>query len=217
MRAISRLAFVGVLLVAAPAWTQEPDEPPADSLSSQARIAPADEPGEPLVISGQVFDADGLHAVPNIVVYAYHTDIKGLYTPSGAARPPRLRGWARTDGEGRYEGKRGARPPQDSSPRFATQDEGNGTGKHPEIHETHESGVSVPTVGQLVKGHYHQSSTGPESDCASDQPPEHVSLAYMIPREPSGVPVQLVRRTLSIPNWDIEYPRPRINAIPELG
>jgi hypothetical protein len=37
------------------------------------------------------------------VVYAYHTDIKGLYTPSGAARPPRLRGWARTDAEGRYE------------------------------------------------------------------------------------------------------------------
>ena len=35
--------------------------------------------------------------MPGVVVYAYHTDVKGLYTPSGAQRPPRLQGWARTD------------------------------------------------------------------------------------------------------------------------
>jgi protocatechuate 3,4-dioxygenase beta subunit len=55
------------------------------------------------VISGQVFVADGIRPAADIVAYAYHTDIKGLYTLSGAARPPRLRGWARTDAEGRYE------------------------------------------------------------------------------------------------------------------
>jgi hypothetical protein len=99
------VAALAVIAVALPSPAQEPDppDPPASSLSWQARIAPAGEPGEPLVISGQVFDPSGLHAVPNIVVYAYHTDIKGLYTPSGAARPPRLRGRARTDAEGRYE------------------------------------------------------------------------------------------------------------------
>jgi protocatechuate 3,4-dioxygenase beta subunit len=105
MRLIKRFAILAILAIAAPSWTQPPAdaEPPAASLSSKARIAPADEPGDPLVISGQVFDAAGLHPVPNVVVDAYHTDIKGLYTPSGAARPPRLRGWARTDAEGRYE------------------------------------------------------------------------------------------------------------------
>jgi protocatechuate 3,4-dioxygenase, beta subunit len=101
---IGPVAALAVIALALPSWAQQPDppDPPASSLSWQARIAPAGEPGEPLVISGQVLDPSGLHAVPNIVVYAYHTDIKGLYTPSGA-RPPRLRGWARTDAEGRYE------------------------------------------------------------------------------------------------------------------
>ena len=106
MRPIVSLAVVSLLVVrAGPSWAQEPAEaePAAASLSSKARIAPAGEPGDPLVISGQVFDAAGLRPVPNIVVYAYHTDVKGLYTPSGAGRPPRLRGWARTDAEGRYE------------------------------------------------------------------------------------------------------------------
>jgi protocatechuate 3,4-dioxygenase beta subunit len=105
MRSIVSRAIVCLLAMAVPSWTQErgEPEPPAASLSSKARIAPAGEPGEPLVISGQVFDATGTHPVPEVVVYAYHTDIKGLYTRSGAARPPRLRGWAKTDAEGRYE------------------------------------------------------------------------------------------------------------------
>jgi protocatechuate 3,4-dioxygenase beta subunit len=72
-------------------------------LSWQARIAPAAEPGEPLVISGRVFAPEGRQPVAGIVVSAYHTDNKGLYTPSGSPRPPRLHGWARTDAEGRYE------------------------------------------------------------------------------------------------------------------
>ena len=106
MRHFSRFAALALFGLAASAWPQapvEPQDPPAASLISKARIAPADEPGEPLVISGQVFDPTGLRPVVDVVVDAYHTDIKGLYTPSGAARPPRLHGWARTDAEGRYE------------------------------------------------------------------------------------------------------------------
>ena len=104
MRLIHRFGLLAILAIAVPSWTQEAAEPqPPASLSAKARIAPADEPGDPLLITGQVFDSSGLRPVPNIVVYAYHTDIKGLYTPSGAARPPRLHGWARTDAEGRYE------------------------------------------------------------------------------------------------------------------
>lgn len=76
-------------------------------LSWEARIAPAGEPGEPLVLEGVVRDAGGAPAA-GIVVYAYHTDAGGIYPrdpdPPGpdARRHGRLRGWAETDGEGRY-------------------------------------------------------------------------------------------------------------------
>jgi protocatechuate 3,4-dioxygenase, beta subunit len=99
-RGIAVAALVSTGLMAQP--PAEP-EPPAASISWQARIAPADEPGEPMIVSGQVFNPAGREPVPGVVVYAYHTDIKGLYTPTGQARPPRLRGWARTDEAGRYE------------------------------------------------------------------------------------------------------------------
>ena len=100
-RGVAVAALVSAGLLAQP--PDEPEPPPAASLSWQARIAPADEPGEPMIVSGQVFDPSGREPVPGVVVYAYHTDIKGLYTPSGAQRPPRLHGWARTDADGRYE------------------------------------------------------------------------------------------------------------------
>ena len=69
-----------------------------------ARIAPAGEPGEPLVIDGTVRDAAGAPAA-GIIVYAYHTDAKGLYPPDPRhprVRHGRLRGFARTDARGRF-------------------------------------------------------------------------------------------------------------------
>lgn len=81
------------------------DLPPV--LSSQARIAPPDEPGEPLTLTGQVVDQAG-HLQADVIVYAYHTDRTGIYPPSGertseaAARHGRLRAWARTDARGEY-------------------------------------------------------------------------------------------------------------------
>jgi protocatechuate 3,4-dioxygenase beta subunit len=78
-----------------------------DSLSSSVRIAPPGEPGEPMRIDGVVFDADGTPA-PGVIVYAYQTDAAGVYPPAtafrgqAAYRHGRLRGWTRTDREGRY-------------------------------------------------------------------------------------------------------------------
>ena len=67
-------------------------------------IASTEEPGERLVVTGRVFGADGLTPLPRASVYVYHTDLKGYYTPGGNdKRNPRLRGYMRTDAQGRYE------------------------------------------------------------------------------------------------------------------
>jgi protocatechuate 3,4-dioxygenase beta subunit len=71
-----------------------------ENLASQARIAPPDELGEPLILEGTVRALDGKPA-PDIIVYAYHTDAGGIY-PSADTRHGRLRGWARTDDAGHY-------------------------------------------------------------------------------------------------------------------
>lgn len=71
---------------------------------STAVLAGTDEPGERLVLSGTVFAADGTTVVRGVTVYAYQTDVLGLYTPENRqGTPPRLRAWAATDGAGRYE------------------------------------------------------------------------------------------------------------------
>jgi protocatechuate 3,4-dioxygenase beta subunit len=70
-----------------------------ETLTSEARIAPPDEPGEPLRIGGVVTDANGQPAA-GVIVYAYHTDASGVY-PKAATRHGRLRGWARTAENGR--------------------------------------------------------------------------------------------------------------------
>jgi protocatechuate 3,4-dioxygenase beta subunit len=74
------------------------------ALESTARIAPPDEPGTPLVIHGRVYAEDGRSPVRNAVVFAYHTDREGVYDrPGSPAHSWRLRGWSRTDAEGRFE------------------------------------------------------------------------------------------------------------------
>jgi protocatechuate 3,4-dioxygenase beta subunit len=77
------------------------------SLSNVARIAPSDEPGVPIVITGTVVASDGATPVAGIIVYGYHTDASGYYRRTntgndGGEDHPRLRGWARTDGSGRF-------------------------------------------------------------------------------------------------------------------
>lgn len=72
----------------------------------EGRIAPAGEPGVPMLLQGTVRTAAGQPA-PGIVIYAYQTDAKGLYPSApglqgSAARHGRLRAWAKTDAQGAY-------------------------------------------------------------------------------------------------------------------
>lgn len=82
-------------------------ERPADRLSWQARIAGADEPGERLIVTGTVRAADGKTPQPGIVIYMHQTNAAGLYANGSnesewSRRNGRLRGWVRTDQDGRY-------------------------------------------------------------------------------------------------------------------
>lgn len=70
------------------------------SLTSEGRIAPPGEPGEPIVLKGTVRRPDGTPAA-GVVVYAYHTNADGVY-PKDTTFHGRLRGWVRSDAEGRY-------------------------------------------------------------------------------------------------------------------
>lgn len=78
----------------------------AAGLPWRARIAPPSEPGQPMLIRGVVRQADGRTPAPGVVVYAYHTNTEGLYANGGGTEAGRahgrLRGWIRTDSEGRY-------------------------------------------------------------------------------------------------------------------
>ena len=74
------------------------------TLSASGRIAPATEPGTPLMIHGRVFRADGVTPAPDVIVFAYHTDAAGHYDVASAGPHSwRLRGWVRTDATGRFE------------------------------------------------------------------------------------------------------------------
>lgn len=71
-----------------------------ERLADRARIAPAGEPGEPMVLEGIVRRPDGSPA-DGVIVYAYQTDADGIY-PRADTRHGRLRGWARTGADGAY-------------------------------------------------------------------------------------------------------------------
>jgi protocatechuate 3,4-dioxygenase beta subunit len=73
-----------------------------NNVAAAARIAPAGEPGTPLVVRGRILQSDGKKPAANVIVFAYQTDAKGVYNHNNA-RGWRLRGWARTDAQGRFE------------------------------------------------------------------------------------------------------------------
>ena len=75
-------------------------------LTSHMVIAQKGEPGERIRISGVVRDSAGRPA-SNVLLYAYHTNAQGRYAKRGdetgnGQRHGYLRGWLRTDAQGRY-------------------------------------------------------------------------------------------------------------------
>jgi len=78
-------------------------------ISWQTTIAGPDEPGEPMIIRGIIYKSDGKTVASGVILYVYHTDNKGLYSPAPrqtTAKPHgHLRGWVKTDATGRYEFK----------------------------------------------------------------------------------------------------------------
>ena len=74
-----------------------------DSVSWRSAFAVTPDDGEPMVISGTIFQQDGKTAAPNVLVYFYHTDKFGIYGREGQPKHGRFRGWILTDEKGRYE------------------------------------------------------------------------------------------------------------------
>ncbi|MEO5896804.1 MAG: hypothetical protein ABIS06_13990 [Vicinamibacterales bacterium] len=74
------------------------------NITTVARIAAESEPGSPLVIHGRTVGENGSTPVAGGIVFAYQTDREGLYNrPGSGPHSWRLRGWARTDADGKFE------------------------------------------------------------------------------------------------------------------
>ncbi len=66
------------------------------------------DPGPKIEISGILFKADGKTPAPNVILYIYHTDQKGIYAQKGnekgwAKRHGYIRGWIKTNDKGEYK------------------------------------------------------------------------------------------------------------------
>ena len=96
-----RTALVCAFLLAPAAQARKNFYDPGPN-TSRITVAGPQEPGDRLVVSGTVYKADGATPAPAVVLYVYQTDHTGLYNAHRGA-PPRLRGWMRTDAQGRYE------------------------------------------------------------------------------------------------------------------
>lgn len=79
---------------------------PAD-LPATRQLAGPDEPGERMILTGRVLAAERGAPASSVVVYAHHTNSRGLYADGSSEtewsrRHGRLRGWVRTGPDGVY-------------------------------------------------------------------------------------------------------------------
>jgi protocatechuate 3,4-dioxygenase beta subunit len=97
-----RAALVGAVLTAASIGCARAEDPCATA-TSKAVLVKKGEPGDPLRVRGVVYRADGTTPAAGVILYAYQTDWKGRYIHIPTSRTPRIKGWMRTDAEGRFE------------------------------------------------------------------------------------------------------------------
>ncbi len=94
------LPFAGSTL----AKEDAPFPPPPKDVSSVAKLVSENEPGEKLVVTGTVYNSDRKTPLPDFILYVYQTDATGVYNKAdGNWQRPRIRGWVKTDKNGRYE------------------------------------------------------------------------------------------------------------------
>jgi len=79
-----------------------------ENISWKTNIPPKGELGEKLIISGTIYLPDKKTPAKNIIVYVYHTNKEGIYPKIGNEKGNGqyhgyLRGWMKTDSNGKYE------------------------------------------------------------------------------------------------------------------
>lgn len=103
------LGMLGALTIAPLRGATQEDDPskalkggPANP-SWRTVMVRDDEPGEPLIVSGTIYTADGKTPAEGARLYVYQTDASGRYRQNPLSWQPRLRGWMKTGADGRYE------------------------------------------------------------------------------------------------------------------
>lgn len=74
-----------------------------DNVSWRYAFDIGNDDGEPMIISGTVYKADGKTPARDVLIYFYHTDKFGIYGRAGQHKHGKYRGWMLTDAQGRYE------------------------------------------------------------------------------------------------------------------
>jgi protocatechuate 3,4-dioxygenase beta subunit len=82
--------------------------PAFDQLDWVDTLPDFNECGQKMVISGIIYQADGINPASNVILYVYHTDQTGHYSPGEnqtgpAKRHGRIRGWMKTNERGEYK------------------------------------------------------------------------------------------------------------------
>ncbi len=89
-----------------PSWCGTFEAP--KNVSWRTVISPKPEPGEKLIISGTVYLPDGKTPAKDVIIYIHHTNNKGIYPKRGNEKGNGkyhgyLRGWMKTNANGKYE------------------------------------------------------------------------------------------------------------------